>query len=188
VVRPFDDHELAAREGRLHVSAAHLPVRDDLARGQRRLHVQARGQRLVVDVHRAQGGGEDLAILRRDQGDRLAHVPDDAVREHGPVALDHGDEVLAGDVGRGERGVYAGHRARGADVEALHARVGVRRAHDARHQRPRHRHVFYVEGAALDLGPGVGARDPLADDHARLMGRESMNERSRTFKPAGGGD
>ena len=38
--------------------------------------------------------------------------------QHGPVVLDHRDEVAAGDVGGGEDGVHARDRARGGHVEA----------------------------------------------------------------------
>jgi hypothetical protein len=151
-------------------------LREDLAGGERLFHLQAGRQLLVFDLDRGQAGRERFPILRGHEGDRFADVPDNALRKDGPVVLDHRDEVLSRDVGGGQHGVHAREVAGREHVEAGDARVRVGRAQDPRHERPRHRHVLDVEGAALHLVEGVGPADALADDHLRrcdLMGRRA---------------
>ena len=162
-IRPLDDHEARLAQRRLRLAAPDLPLRDHLALRERVFHVEQGRQRLVFHRDSAERGHERLAVLRGHQRDGLADVPDHAVGQHRPVALDHGDEVLARDVRRGQHGVDARQRPRGLDVEAPDARVGVRRAQHAGQERAGHGHVLDVQRAALHLVEGVRACDPLAD-------------------------
>jgi hypothetical protein len=185
VVRAFDHDHIRPAQGDARFPAPHLPLRQELAGGEGLLHIEERGERLVFHDDRLQGGGQGLAILRRHQGHRFPDVPHLARGQHRPVVLDHRDEVAAGDVGGGEDGVHARHRARRGHVQPLDLRVGVRGAQHTAAQSARHREVLDVESGALDLVESVGPADALADDHRRcrsLMGIQSMNDASRTFK------
>ena len=88
--------------------------------------------------------------------------------QHGPVGLDHGDQVAAGDLlGRDHTRARRATRARAGRVQLADARVRVRRAQDAAAEGARLDQVLDVERRALDLVGRVGAPQALADHGTR---------------------
>ena len=151
----------------------HLGKEDDLVGG-RRLGVDGRGHRLVVDDHEVSGVGRGISVLRHDDGHGLAdeahHVggqegPAHAVGEHRQGV---GDAGQLGDVGGGEHAQHPGRCARLVQVDGGDPGVGVGRPDVGHPGRA-------VERQVLDVGrrPGQepGILHPLhavAEDAHRL--------------------
>ena len=145
-------------------------------RGGRR-GVRHRRQRVIVDVH-ALGGvlrlGQGLRDHHRHRIADIAHPlrAEALVRrsEHGravgPGALErhlHGAEAVAGEIGAGEDGDHARHRARGGGLDGPDARVGMRRAQHDQVDLAGQVDVVVEAALALQQPRIVEAPDPLPD-------------------------
>jgi hypothetical protein len=108
VVRALDHDEVAAREGGRGVAAPDLPMGHDLARQQRLLHVQERGEGLVVHDDGGQRRLGGLGGLRGHEGHALSDVAHELRGQHRPVGLDERDQVLPGDLLRRDDRAHAG--------------------------------------------------------------------------------
>ena len=104
-----------------------------------------------------------LRMLRRDERDGLAEVPDTVVRQDRlilklqPVAL-RSRHVLVR-----EHRMHPRHADRPGDVDRGDARVGVRAAHRLTPEHPGRLQIARVRELARDLRDAVDTRDDLAD-------------------------
>ena len=174
-----------------HVGAGLLP--DERRAGGRRLGgADHDRQRLVLHPHRLGAVAGGRRRLGDDHGHRLAHEPhavggqrrvrgDEvlravAVRELRLVRVGRNGAVrnrlepVGGRVGPGEHGKHARRLERGGGVDADDARVGVRRADEARVRLPRRVEVVAVPAAADDQPRVFYAAHGFAEALARRAG------------------
>ena len=120
-----------------------------------------RGQRLVVHAHGLDRIRGRRRALGHDEGDRLAHVRDDLLRQDlgagGRYQARVGDEQRQASershVGRRQDVNDAGASPRRAGANGQQTRVGVGAAVDGDVEQPRQRHVGHVAAAARDESP-----------------------------------
>src|SRR5690606_30398 len=180
VVGPLDDH-IGLFEALLDVAVAHLNVleqvaglpllvddRSVLAAGIDRVVHDA--ERLVLNLDEADRLFCDLRRLRRDNGDRVAHVANLVAAQAGPVLVDDAVNVLTGDILVREHGMNTGQRLRLAGVDAEDAGVRVIGTLGACIEHAGEDVVVGVAGAARHLIYVVRARYRLADDLERFDG------------------
>ena len=141
--------------------------------GHRLLHVQHRGQLLVLDLDQVEGVLGDVRVGRADGGDRVAAEDQLLVGEQEAAqpaqrrqAADRRDDAVAGvrQVRRGEHGEHALERLRLRGVDADQARVGDGAALDASVEHPRQPHVGAVPCPSGHLVGSVVA-DGAGSDH-----------------------
>ena len=147
------------------------------ARRGRRRGVRHRRQGVIVHVH-ALGGvlglGQRLRDHHRHRVADIAHaiLAETLVRrgEHGgavrPGALEHhlhGAEAVLGEIGAGENGDHARHRARGGRLDGPDPGMGMRRAHDDQVRLAGQVDVVVEAALTLQQPRIVEAPDPLPD-------------------------
>ena len=125
--------EVAEREVDLleDVRAPRLLVDLDVLALERLLDGEDRLERLVVDVDQRQRLVRGVLVERGDGGDGLADVAHLVDRERRLVLRRRHDPHLLGHVRAGDDRDHAGMRQRAGDVEALDARVRLRRSQQA---------------------------------------------------------
>jgi hypothetical protein len=136
----------------------------------RRHRVEHRGQLRVVDLDRPGRGERHRARGCRDGRDDVAHVAGD-VGEHELVARLAAVRPQVRDVLRKERHAAGGH---GGGVDAIDARVGVRRAHERRMPHPGQLRVQRV---------ALGSRQPRIDaDRAHSSSSSARRTSTATIR------
>ena len=198
-VRVLHDH-VRRREARLDVALPDPAFGDDVGRAlddrgirlQRLDGVVDAREGLELDLDEGQGVVRDVAGLRRDEGERLAEVPDPFLDED----LLAGVEPLltglprnvrrgraVGEVGAGEdaRDPFEGPRLR--HVETREARARAIRPDHPHVQHVRHQVVARVGRAPGDLARGVGAREGPSDLAEPDVGEGGGGARGGAHRP-----
>ena len=134
--------------------------------GGRRFRVVDGRRGPVVDRHL--GGEQRLAVLVRQQQDRLRHVADRPLGQARLIVLDQRDDVAAGNVAVVDDGEAGGVEIE-ADVRNLSGRDG--RSDGARVQEVGEREVVDVPRGAGDLLDAFLAKDVAADRVRRASHR-----------------
>src|SRR5690606_5084336 len=127
-------------------------------------------ERLVLNLDEADRLFCDLRRLRRDNGDRVAHVANLVAAQAGPVLVDDAVNVLTGDILVREHGMNTGQRLRLAGIDLQDAGVRVVGTLGTSVEHAGEDVVVGVAGAARHLVNVVRAVYRLADDLERLDG------------------
>ena len=127
------------------------------ARLDRLLGIEHRRQRLVLDLDAHQRLFRHVRIRRCYDGHLVADEPHALAGQHGQVAQLAPHARVRRQVGRGEHRGHAGHRRRGARVDAHDPGVRVR---TAQHLPPQHTRRRVVGRVALGPGRLGAALDP----------------------------
>ena len=124
-VRPLKD-EIGLREALVEVAGRDLVMGEDMVADER---VEDGGEFLRPDGDAAAGGPQRFTIRGRKQDERLGVMLDLAADrdEDGLIVADEADDVVAGDVGRGDDGDLRPVE-RGVEIDADKSRVGIGRA------------------------------------------------------------
>ena len=158
-------------------------MQDRGIRGERGVHVEQRGQLLVLDVDEPHGLVGDLARVRRDRGDPIADEEDVVPAQHRPV-LQPAPEALPANVRARQDRAHARERACPLGVDGHDAGVRVRAAHERGLQRAGDVEVRGVRRRAGRLRVAVDAPlrtlEELGAGHraATLRRRHSANPAS----------